>query len=265
MKLKLDENGNAVLKDGMPVYTHADGKEVPFDAAAAVNKISQLNGEAKGHRERAEELDGKLKAFEGIENADDARKALETVKNLKDGDLVTAGKVQEIRDAAKRAAEEQVAAAMKTSGEKIQALEQERDKFRDGLHNEKIGNAFAGSKFIKDKIAIPADLLRAQFGGGFRVEDGKVAAYDANGNRIFSRARPGEHADFEEGLEIMIDGYAYRDQILKGSNQSGGGSQGGGGGGGQGADGKRRVTRAEFDAMGPLDKQKAATSAEIVD
>ena len=32
MKLKLDENNNVVVKDGMPVYVHEDGKEIPFDA-----------------------------------------------------------------------------------------------------------------------------------------------------------------------------------------------------------------------------------------
>ena len=28
MKLKLDENGNAALSDGKPVYVHDDGREV---------------------------------------------------------------------------------------------------------------------------------------------------------------------------------------------------------------------------------------------
>jgi hypothetical protein len=44
---------------------HDDGKEVAFDAPATVAKIGQLNGEAKGHRERAEAAESKLKAFEG--------------------------------------------------------------------------------------------------------------------------------------------------------------------------------------------------------
>ena len=51
MKLKLDENNNVVVKDGMPVYVHADGKEIPFDANKATVKIAELNGEAKQHRE----------------------------------------------------------------------------------------------------------------------------------------------------------------------------------------------------------------------
>ncbi|MGU2278523.1 hypothetical protein ACSEOP_16650 [Pseudomonas aeruginosa] len=108
MKLKLDENGNAVLQDGKPIYVHEDGKEAPFDAAAAVAKISALNREAQGHREAKEAAEARAKLFEGIDDPEAAVKALETVKNLKDGDLVTAGKVEEIKSAAKRAAEEQV-------------------------------------------------------------------------------------------------------------------------------------------------------------
>ena len=51
MKLKLDANGHVVVENGMPVYIHDDGKEIAFDAAQAVSKISSLNGEAKTHRE----------------------------------------------------------------------------------------------------------------------------------------------------------------------------------------------------------------------
>ena len=47
MKLKLDENGHVVVSDGKPVYVHDDGKEIPFDAPAAMQKISGLNAEAK--------------------------------------------------------------------------------------------------------------------------------------------------------------------------------------------------------------------------
>lgn len=35
MKLKLNQNGTAVVKDGKPVYVHANGREEAFDAPAA--------------------------------------------------------------------------------------------------------------------------------------------------------------------------------------------------------------------------------------
>lgn len=45
MKLKLDENGHVVVVvvDGKPVYIHDDGKEIPFDAPQATQKIAQQN------------------------------------------------------------------------------------------------------------------------------------------------------------------------------------------------------------------------------
>ncbi|HEJ3129468.1 TPA: hypothetical protein SL290_006283, partial [Pseudomonas aeruginosa] len=52
--------------------------------------------------------------------------------------------------------------------------------------------------------------------------------YDAHGNKLYSKARPGEAADFDEALEILVDQYPYRDQILKGSGHSGGGTPPGG-------------------------------------
>lgn len=36
MKLKLNQNGTAVVRNGMPVYVHADGREEEFDAPAAM-------------------------------------------------------------------------------------------------------------------------------------------------------------------------------------------------------------------------------------
>lgn len=243
MKLKIDAEGRVVLADGKPIYVHDDGKELPFDAAATVATIARLNGEAKAHRERAEAAESKYKPFEGIEDAAAARKALETVKNLDHKKLVDAGEVEKVKAEAIKAVEEKYSPILK----KAEALEQ-------SLYAEKIGGAFSRSKLITDKFAIPADLVQARFGSAFKIEDGKTVAYDQTGNKIYSRTRPGELADFEEALETLVDHYPYRDQILKGSGASGGGAQGGGN---QGAGGKKTLTRAQFDALDPVAKATA--------
>lgn len=264
MKLKtIEVNGKtyAEIDGDKPVYVHADGKETAFDAPATVATISRLNGEAKGHREEKEAAQLKLRAFEGIEDGEAARKALDTVKNLKDGELVTAGKVEEIKAAAKKAAEEQVALAAKASGEQIKTLETELEKLTGSLYSEKIGGAFSRSKFITDKVAVPADLLQAQFGQRFKVEDGKTVAYDPSGNKIYSRTKPGELAEFDEALETLIDAYPHRDAILKGSGANGGGSRPSGGGGGN----SKTISRQQFDALAPAEKAKAAGEMTITD
>ncbi len=240
MKLKTVEvNGKhyAEIADGKPVYVHDDGKEIPFDAANTVATIGRLNGEAKGHRERAEAAENALKAFEGITDAAAARKALDVVKNLDDKKLVEAGEVERVKSEAIKAVED-----------KYRPIVKERDTLQQALMTEKIGGSFARSKLIAEKLAIPPDLVEARFGQHFKLEGGQVVAYDGSGNKLFSRSKPGEVASFDEALEIIVDSYPHRDSILKGSGASGGGASNTGGGGGGGG---KTIPRAQFDGLTP--------------
>jgi hypothetical protein len=235
MKLKLDEEGHVVVVDGKPVYVSEDGKDVAFDAQGTVATISRLNAEAKSNRERAEGAEGALKAFEGISDPSEARKALETIKNFDAKKLVDAGEVEKVR-----------AEAIKAVEDKYAPIVAERDSLKSDLVTEKVGGSFDRSKFIADKLAIPSDLVRARFGEQFKVEDGKVVAYDKTGNKLFSRSNPGEIANFDEALELLVDSYPYRDQILKSSGASGGGASGGAATGGA-----QKLSRAQFEALPP--------------
>ena len=218
MKLKLDENGNAVLQDGKPVYVHDDGKEVAFDAPGTVATITRLNSEAKGHRERAENAEKTVKAFEGIDDPAAAKKALATVANLDAKTLVDAGEIEKVKSEISKAFQLQ-----------LDDMTGKANGFEQQLYAEKIGGSFARSQFIAEKMAVPADMVQATFGNNFKIEDGKVVAYDAQGQKIFSRSRPGELADFNESLETLVSQYPHRDHILKSSGANGGGAQNGGG------------------------------------
>lgn len=247
MKLKLDANGNVVLQDGKPVYILDDGREVAHDAAATVAKISSLNGEAMSHRQAKEAAEAALKPFKdaGITDAAVAAEALQTMANIKTGDLTTAAKVQEIKDAATRSANEAVAAATRAAEEKQRELTEQNTKLTLDLNNHIVGGSFTGSKFIAEKLAIPADIAQKVFGDRFKVDNGKLVPLDANGNPIFSATNHGNHADFDEAIQVMVSQYPNKDKILKGSGASGGGASGGGGG----AAGAKSISRAQFDAM----------------
>lgn len=242
----------------LPVFIHADGREAPFDVDNTVATISRLNGESKAHREAKEAAEAALKPFKeaGIEDVDAAKKALETVKNLSTGDLKTAAQVQEIKDAAAASAKQAVADATRAAEAREKALAEQNAKLTSDLNNHIVGGAFSGSKFISEKLAIPADIAQKFFGDRFKVDGGKLIPMDQNGNPIFSATRHGEHADFEEALQVMISAYPNRDMILKGSGASGGGAQGGKGGGGA-----KSYTRAQFEALDP--GAKATASKEI--
>jgi hypothetical protein len=256
MKLKLDDKNQVVVQDGKPVYVAEDGKEVVFDYPATLATISRLNGEARGHRERAESAEAKVKTFEGIEDPEEARKALGIVKNLDTKKLIDAGKIDEVKAEAQKAFDEK----LKGVEESYKPIVTERDALKNQLFAEKVGGAFSRSKFIGEKLAIPSDMAQARFGENFTIEEGKVVAKDAAGNRIFSRARPGEIADFDEALEMLVDAYPYKDNILKGTGASGGGAGGTGGAGG-----KKTMTRAQFDGLDAAARVAAVKDTQIID
>jgi hypothetical protein len=244
MKLKLNETGGVVLNDGKPVYIDDAGKEVAYDAPAMHATIGRLNAEARGHREAKEAAEAQVKAFEGIDPAA-ARKALDITRNLDAKQLIDAGKVEEI-----------TAAAIKSVQDKYKPDIEERDRLKNELYAEKIGGNFARSKFIAEKLAIPADMAQAHFGRHFTLKDGKVVAADASGNTIYSDVNPGSVAEFDEALEKLVNGYSNRDRILKGSGHNGSGASGVDGDGGN----ARTVTRAQFAAMNPALQAKTAAA-----
>lgn len=245
MKIKTVEvNGKtyAEVQDGKPVFVGDDGKDVAVDVPATAGTISRLNAEAKGHREAKERAEAALKAFEGIADPAAALKALATIKNLDDKKLVDAGEVEKVK-----------AEAIKAVEEKYKPTVEKSDKLERELYAERVGGQFARSKFIADKVAVPADMVQATFGRYFKDEGGKAVAYGPDGNKVYSRSKPGEPADFDEALEILVGAYPHRDSILKGTG-GGSGARGGAGGAGNGA---KTITRAEFQKMDPAAQMKA--------
>lgn len=248
MPFKFDAQGNIVLQEvngqKLPVFIHPDGKEAAFDGDSTVATISRLNGEAKTHREAKEAAEAALKPFRdsGITDVNAAVKALNTVKSLDEKQLIAAGE----RDKA-------VQEAVKSVEEKYAPIVKKATDLEGQLNSHLIGGAFARSKFIAEKFAAggPAgiEIAQALFGSRFKVEDGKLVATDAQGNKLFSKTRHGELADADEAIELMVESYPHKASLLKGSGASGGGAQGGGGGGG-----KRTYTRAQFDALSPAER-----------
>ncbi len=241
MKLKtitIDGKTFAEIQDGKPLYTTDDGKDVAFDAPGTVQTISRLNGEAKGHREAKEAAENALKVFEGLDAAA-AKDAIAKLKNLDDKKLIDSGEADKVK-----------AEAIKATEEKYAPVVKERDELKGLLDNEMIGGAFSRSKYAADKLAIPSDFVQARFGANFKREEGKVVGYDQAGNKLYSKARPGELANFDEALELLVDAYPQKEHILKGAGSSGGGSKGGSGG----SNGGKTMSRAEFNQLTPPDQ-----------
>lgn len=243
MKLKTAEvNGKQYAEidaSGLPVYVHDDGQEVGFDAVQAVGKISALNGEAKSHREGKEAAEANLAKFAKIGDPTKALEALDMMTKIDQKKLIEAGAVDQVKA--------DITASFQTQ---LDEANQRGDKLESQLYQEMIGGRFSGSKFIADKVAIPSDMLQARFGQSFKVEDGKVVAYDSTGNKIYSRSKPGELAAFDEALEFLVEQYPQKDHILKSSGNQGGGSRQS-----QYALGQKTMKRDAFSSLSPVEQQ----------
>ena len=85
-----------------------------------------------------------------------------------------------------------------------------------------VAQAFEHSRFVADKLAVPADLLEARFGASFKPENGRLVAYDVTGNAIMRRDNPGEPAEFDEALERLVAAHPQRDVIMRGLGNAAG-------------------------------------------
>lgn len=239
---KKDADGKIVTNEaGDPIYVNTAGQELSL----GTDTVARLNNEAKTNRERAEEAERKLKPFEGLDAAA-AKDAIDKLSKVDQKKLIDSGEVDKVRTEVSKLFEGQIAEKDKTNAELSSRVETMTRN-----------NAFRSSKFIADQIAVPADMIQATFGGNFKVEGDKLVPYYANGEKVYSKKRGGEVADFDEALEIIVDGYAHKDHILKGGNHSGSGNQGKGGTTGGG----RIVRREAFEAMGPVDQANTAEAA----
>lgn len=82
-----------------------------------------------------------------------------------------------------------------------------------------VAEAFMASKFIAEHSQMPAGALRPIFGDRFQLENGRLVGTDDNGNKLWSRQRPGELAGFDEAIEMMVGQYQHREFILKGQQE----------------------------------------------
>lgn len=239
---KTDANGAIELRDGNPLYRDSTGNEMVVDFGT----ISRLNAESKGHREARQTAEAALKAFEGID-PEKAREALTLAGKIADKKLFESGDV----DALKQQITQQFAGQINESTKKY-------DELLVKYNSAQISNVFSNSEFIRENIALPADIFAAYFAKNFKVdENGEVIAVHANGDRILSKTVAGEFAKPEEAFKILVEAHPGRDQILKANTNSGSGNQGGGAGKGGG----RTMKRAEFETLSP--QQQADFSAKM--
>lgn len=234
MPWKMKDNALEVGSDGNPIWIDDKGKELTVSGT----RIPELNAESAANRKRAETAEAKLVAFGDME-PDKARDALAKLALVDQGKLIEAGKLDEA-----------VQAATGQYKTKLQEAETKLTKLQSDVENEKIANAFASSKFIKDRLILPPDMAQKVLADRVKVIDGKAVVIDANGQPLVTSL--GEHASLDEGLETLISARADKDTLLRGTNNGGTGNNGNGGN----ATISKTVTRADLDKM-PIEQRPA--------
>jgi len=234
MAWKKDAEGKLVLDaEGNPFYVGGDGNEVAING----EYVGQLRGEAAANRNELKKAKEQLSAFDGI----DPSAAREAVTKLKDIDLskmIDASKLDEVRG--------EVSKSFQSKIDELTGQLGERDK---NIHGLLVSNAFKGSKFISEKTVLPPDVAESFFGKNFKVENGVAVGYDGS-DPIYSHQNPGQIAGVDEALEIMVNSYAGKDSILKGSGATGTGAQGSV----NGQSGGKTMNRQQFDGISPQEQ-----------
>jgi hypothetical protein len=229
MKLKVDEDKHVVVQDDNPVYVHDDGTEAPFDARSAVSKINALTEEKDRHWKKKTVMEKELEAlnekFEGVD-PDKAREALETIEKIDQKKLIDAGQVDtlkaQMQDAYNKKYEEaDLDWTNKESTYKNQLTEKDQH-----IYKLLVSSQFAKSPWFtgeSPKTNLDPEIAEAffgQIGRDFLIENqnGKPVVIGLlNGQKIYSKERPGEPANFEEAIATKIEAYPGKDKILKGS------------------------------------------------
>lgn len=255
LKLKLDDKGAAVLKDGTPVWVDEDdGKEVAYDVPQMVADLSRSSGEAAGLRKEIETLTGKLKTFDGLD-PEKAKAALDMAAKLDAGKLIESGKVDELKAQIGKSYEDKLS-SLQTALEKNKADHEAALKDKDQkIHTMLVRQIFDASSFLRDKTALTPDIAFSTWGKNFRAveENGELVLEGVlNDQPILSAERPGQRATPEECLQIIVNAHPQKQTFMRPA-PGGSGTQPKNGPAMAGA---KSMGRTTFEQLAPAEKAK---------
>ena len=280
MPWKRDENNLIIELDGNPVIVYPDGKEAPFNGDATILAINKANGEAQERRLELKKINATFSSLRdaGVEFEADkisefvsnAIKNSETVQNFDDKDFIAANKVKDITDKAianmetsyKKRIEDQQTLFANKEADYLKKYDQMDAMGRKLL----IESEFKSSEFLKEQIPnVPWDFFYNTYEKSFSVEhdsNGKatVKAQRPDGTDVISLSKPGQFADPQEAIEILINEHPQKDAFMVGFQNGGAGST-------QSQSNSTKfiktVRASDRDAMSNPEIQKGIASGEI--
>lgn len=242
MPWKKDEAGAFVVDDkGNPIFVLDGGKEWSVDYPAMSKKLSEVNRESAGRKDRIRDLEEQMKAWEGIENVPDfistAKKNAETVAAFNDKER-----------GAEEATQARIKAATTPLEAKVAELEADRARIVDQYHASTIRSQFGSSKFVTEEL-VSAAMAQELFAKHFSVDEkGNLVGKDSTGNVIYGENGP---ADFDTALREIVKNSPHKAYVMKGSTATGSGANPGGNNPGAG---QKSMRRADFEKLDPVTK-----------
>jgi len=196
MKVKLDDKGNLVFVNGNLVLLDDAGAEVFFHSPESVNA---LHVEAATFKKAAEDTAKALKGFDGVTLAE-----VKELRTLRDSNADLKQKVEQVRAQITESFEGKVSELSKAISDKDSVL-----------RKLSVSSKFSSSKVLDSTIfADMREVAESHFGSAFEVkEDGSVVA-KVDGKDVWSKKFPGQIADFDEALLIMLESSDKKSKIF---------------------------------------------------
>jgi len=229
MKLKLNEDGNVVVQDGMPVYVDDKNNDIVHDAPKLLFKVNALTQEKDRHFETANGLQKKLDVFDGIDPKK-AADALAVVEKLDGKEMIEAGEFDKLKGQMQDISDQKLDEQKQVFEAKISDLSALSETQKGTIEHLIVTNHFAQSPYFsgsKPKTVLSPDLAANVFKDFFKVEgEGqttKLVGY-IDGEKIPSRKNVGEPANFNEAISTIIEHHPEKDRFLSSSVGGGPGS-----------------------------------------
>lgn len=223
---KKTEDGKSIVMstDGHPImFDDAEDEpdEVEIDAIGLYTKVPELKSEAKKRRLEVRDLKEKLSTFDGIDEPEAALKAIATVRNLSDGDLVKAEDVSKLKEKLSTEHKSEIEKLTKENLRLSTDFQQREQGYTTAINRLVISNAFKSSERLKNIPNVPPDMLEDSLSKFFKAEtldtgNTVPVGHYANGEIIYSKKNPSEIAGFDEAVDILISMRPDKDKLAAG-------------------------------------------------
>jgi hypothetical protein len=196
-------------------------KKTSDEAAKLLKEVMALKAKLKEKDKAISEVNDKYKDID----LDAARDALRKAEEAETKELERKGEYERLLAKQKEKAE----ALLEAERNRIKEMEGKLTTAMQAVDELSLGNAFANSKFIQDKLALTPNKTRALYATHFEVEDGRLVAYDkprGTPNRTPLINTAGESLSFDEAIEEIINSDPDKEYLLRVETRSGAGSKG---------------------------------------